>query len=169
MSENEWFEKTGIVSLMMAAEKYPPSERIKKGRVAVVECYRRIPCNPCETACPFGAITVGSDINNIPEIDFDRCTGCGVCLAKCPGLAIMLVDASAPDGTVEFSVPHEFLPLPAAGDTVTVVDRAGEDVCEGTVMQVLCPPSFDRTPVVRFCVEEAYMMGARAIRVRRGS
>lgn len=169
MSENEWFEKTGIVSLMMAAEKFPPSERIKKGRVAVIECYRRIPCNPCETACSSGAITVGSDINNIPEIDFDRCTGCGVCLAKCPGLAIMLVDASAPDGTVEFSVPHEFLPLPAEGDTVTVVDRAGEDVCEGTVTQVLCPPSFDRTPVVRFCVEEAYMMGARAIRVRRGS
>lgn len=167
MSENELFEKTGVVSLIMAAEKFPPSERMKKGRVAVIECYRRIPCNPCETACPSGAITVGGDINNIPEIDFDRCTGCGICLSKCPGLAIMLVDASAPDGTVEFSVPHEFLPLPAAGDTVEVVDRAGEDVCEGIVSQVLCPPSFDRTPVVRFRVGEAYMMRARAIRVGR--
>lgn len=168
MSEDELFEKTGVASLLMAAEKFPPSERLKKGRVAVIECYRRIPCNPCETACPSGAIVVGEDINNIPVIDFDRCTGCGLCLSKCPGLAIMLVNASVPGGMIEFSVPHEFLPLPCEGDRVEVVDRNGDTVCDGIVTRVLCPQSFDRTPVVRVLVNEAYLMRARAIRVNMG-
>ncbi|HWQ58290.1 MAG TPA: 4Fe-4S dicluster domain-containing protein [Clostridia bacterium] len=162
------FERTGVPSLIMAAEKFPTSARMKKGRVAVVECYRRIPCNPCETSCPSGAIVVGDDINAVPAVDHDRCTGCGLCLVRCPGLAIMLVDASAGDGTVEFSVPHEFLPLPQAGDAVDVANRAGEIVCAGTVTQCLCPPAYDKTPVLRFRVDEAYLMAACAVRLRKG-
>ncbi len=162
------FESEGVPSLMMIAEKFPSCLRMKRGRVAVAECYKRIPCNPCETACPTGAIAVGEDINAIPVVDHDKCTGCGLCLVKCPGLAIMLVDASARDGTVEFSVPHEFLPLPQTGDEVDVVDRAGEIVCRGVVTQALCPEAFDKTPVVRFRVDEAYLMAARGIRAGKG-
>lgn len=160
------FEKTGVPSAEMIAEKFPPAARMKKGRVALAECYRNIPCNPCETACPSRAITVGADINNMPTIDFDKCTGCGVCLSRCPGLAIMLVDASAGDGTVELSIPHEFLPLPKAGDTVDVLSREGEKLTEGTVTAVLNPKSYDRTPVVRFLVGAEFLYTARAIRVR---
>ncbi len=163
------FEKTGIPTPDMVMEKFPSFERMKRGRVAVVECFRRIPCNPCETACPAGAIVVGSDINEIPVVDHDRCTGCGLCLSRCPGLAILLVDASAGDGAVEFSVPHEFLPLPEKGDVVDVADRAGEVVSSGVVTQVLNPASFDRTPVVRFRTDKAYLFSARAIRVRKGA
>ena len=80
------FEKTGVATREMVMTKFPSVERIDKGPVAVVECYQKIPCNPCQTACPFGAINIGCDINNIPERDENVCTGCGMCVAKCPGL-----------------------------------------------------------------------------------
>ena len=90
------FEKTGVASREMVMEKFPSIERINKGPVAVVECYQKIPCNPCQTACPVGAIRIGDDINNIPQRDESRCTGCGICVSRCPGLAIMIVDGSTP-------------------------------------------------------------------------
>ena len=65
-------EKTGIPSKEMIMGKFPPIERINKGPVAVVECYQKIPCNPCQTACRFAAIHIGEDINNIPEVNTDN-------------------------------------------------------------------------------------------------
>ncbi|HHZ00381.1 MAG TPA: 4Fe-4S ferredoxin, partial [Tissierellia bacterium] len=40
------FEKTGIPSKEMVMEKFPSQDRINKGPVAIVECYREIHCNP---------------------------------------------------------------------------------------------------------------------------
>ena len=158
------FEKTGIATEDMVRTKFPPTERINKGPVAVVECYRKIPCNPCQTACPAGAINVGEDINNIPVRDENRCTGCGVCVAKCPGLAIMIVDGSKSSETVEFRIPYEFLPLPKAGEKVTALNRAGQPIGEAKVVKVMNPPSFDRTPVVTLEVDRKYLYDFRNFR-----
>ena len=54
---------------LVAAGQYPSEERMKKGPVAVCECLQRIPCNPCESSCPFHAITIGEDISNLPALD----------------------------------------------------------------------------------------------------
>ena len=158
------FEKTGVATREMVMEKFPPIERINKGPVAVVECYQKIPCNPCSTACPFGAIQVGEDINNIPRRDENLCTGCGKCVAKCPGLAIMIVDGSKSADTVEFRIPYEFLPLPEAGETVVGLDRAGQPVCQAKVLRVMNPPAFDRTPVVTLEVDRRYLYDFRIFR-----
>ena len=158
------FEKTGVATREMVMEKFPPVERINKGPVAVVECYQKIPCNPCQTACPVGAICIGDDINNIPRRDEDRCGGCGLCVAKCPGLAIMIVDGSKSPETVEFRIPYEFLPLPRAGETVTGLDRAGQPVCKAKVLKVLNPASFDRTPVVTLEVDRKHLYDFRNFR-----
>jgi len=40
-----------------------------------------IACKKCEKACPHGAITV---MNNLAQIDYDKCTGCGACAEGCP-------------------------------------------------------------------------------------
>ena len=158
------FEKTGIASREMVMGVFPSIERINKGPIAVVECYQKIPCNPCETACPVGAIRVGDDINNIPRRDEDRCTGCGTCVAKCPGLSIMIVDGSKSADTVEFRIPYEFLPLPEAGEKVIGLDRAGKPICSAKVIKVINPPSFDRTPVITVEVDRAYLYDFRNIR-----
>lgn len=59
---------TGIPSAeeLRGASGIPSQERMKKGPVAVIECVQEIPCNPCENACPFGAIKIGDPITNCP-------------------------------------------------------------------------------------------------------
>ena len=99
-----------------------------------------------------------------PQRDEERCGGCGVCVAKCPGLAIMIVDGSKSAETVEFRIPYEFLPLPKAGETVVGLDRAGKPVCKAKVLKVLNPPAFDRTPVVTLEVDRKYLYDFRNFR-----
>ena len=159
------FEKTGIPSKEMIMGKFPSIDRINKGPVAVVECYKEIPCNPCQTACKFNAIIVGEDINNIPEVNQDNCTGCAICLSKCPGLAIMILDGSKSDETVLIRIPYEFLPLPHEGETVKGVDREGNYLKDVKVLKVLNPKSFDRTPIVTFEIDRKYMYDVRNIKL----
>jgi len=45
----------------------------------------------CYKACPFGAITMSED--NLPVIDREKCTACGVCVAACPKNIIELTPA----------------------------------------------------------------------------
>lgn len=40
-----------------------------------------IGCKLCEKACQFDAVKVE---NNVAHIDYEKCTGCGACAAKCP-------------------------------------------------------------------------------------
>jgi len=141
----------------------PSPERMEKGPVAVVECTEEIPCNPCEEACPRGAIVVGSPITNVPVLIEDKCTGCGVCVAQCPGLAIFVLDLTHADGQATVSFPYEYLPLPDKGQQVTAVDRAGEPVCEGTVVKVANPGVYDRTPVVTVAVPREHAARVRGI------
>lgn len=159
------FEKTGIPSKEMIMGKFPSLYRINKGAVAVVECYKEIPCNPCQTACKFGAIIIGEDINNIPNVYEDNCTGCALCLSKCPGLAIMIVDGSKLKDAIEVRLPYEFLPLPKEGQVVKGLNRAGEYITDVKVLKVLNPKSFDRTPIITIEVDRKFLYEIRNIKV----
>ena len=126
----------------------PTGEQYAKGPVAVAECVQEIPCNPCEAACPFGAIRVGDPITNLPRVDYGKCTGCGTCVAKCPGMAIFVVNKAYGENTATVAFPFEYYPVPQAGDTVRAVNRRGEFQCEAKVVKVQAPASFDHTPVI---------------------
>ncbi len=145
------------------ASGFPSAVRLEQGACAVIECIQEIPCNPCETACPNNAIKIGNPITNLPVLDADRCTGCGVCIAQCPGLAIFVVDMgySARAATVAF--PHEFLPLPNAGDRVAVVDRTGAVIGDAEVLGVHNPPANDSTAVVRVLLDKRLAQHARGL------
>lgn len=159
------FEKTGIPSIEMVKEKFPSIDRINKGPLAVIECYKEIPCNPCETACRFDAIKIGEDINKIPQPNFENCTGCAICLSKCPGLAIIIVDGSKSDKTLEVKIPYEFLPLPKEGQRVKGLNREGTYITDVKVLKILNPSSFDRTPVITIEVDRKFLYEIRNIRV----
>jgi NAD-dependent dihydropyrimidine dehydrogenase PreA subunit len=75
----------------------PSADRVQRGPCAVMECGEEIPCNPCEANCPRGAIRIGQDVTSRPSLDPETCVGCGVCVTRCPGLAIFLVDLSRAD------------------------------------------------------------------------
>ena len=98
------------------ANGWPDEERFLKGPVAVVECVQQIPCNPCESACPFHAIHIGEPITNTPKVDKETCIGCGMCVAACPGLAIFLVDKTLfrNGGYSKLSVRIRPIPEPGA-------------------------------------------------------
>lgn len=144
-------------------DQYPSDERFEKGPVAIAECIQEIPCNPCEPACRVGAISVGEPITNLPNINREKCTGCGLCVAQCPGLALFVVDKtfSEEKGTVSF--PYEYLPLPEKGDIAQAVNRSGHVVTECTIEKVLNPGSFDRTPVITVSVPKDYVEVVRGI------
>jgi Fe-S-cluster-containing hydrogenase component 2 len=159
----------GVLRPSELSASLPSPERLAEGPVVVVECIERIPCNPCVGACAKGAITMQGDINEPPVVDFDRCDGCGICISACPGLAVFVVDASRPDGKATVMMPHEFVPLPAVGDTVTALDREGNAVCDAVVTRVLSAKALDRTPIVTLEVPAEHAMAVRHFRRRTAS
>jgi Fe-S-cluster-containing hydrogenase component 2 len=130
-------------------QNWPSADRYQKGAVAVIECMQEIPCNPCKDACPYGAIVL-EGLTVRPQLIEDKCIGCGLCIAKCPGQAIFVVDKSKDVGTVTF--PYEYLPLPEKGMKVTAVNRAGEAVCEGLVTKVVDSKMMNKTRLVTIAV-----------------
>lgn len=146
------------------ANGWPDEERFAKGPVAVVECVQQIPCNPCESACPFHAIQIGQPITNTPQVDRGKCIGCGMCVAACPGLAIFLVDKTYSETEATVSFPFEYDPLPEKGQEVDALSRAGEYVCKGHVVKVMNPKKNDHTPVVTLAIPKEYADTVRIMR-----
>lgn len=129
------FKETGVLSYEELKEKglLPSMERLEKGPIAIAECPEQIPCNICVTACPFNAVKMDK-IYDLPRIDPEKCTGCGTCVPRCPGLAIFVVDLSKPDKAI-ITLPHEFLPKPEKGTVVKLLDREGNIVGEGRILR----------------------------------
>lgn len=146
------------------ANGWPDEERFAKGPVAVVECVQQIPCNPCESACPLHAIHIGEPITNTPQVDREKCIGCGMCVAACPGLAIFLVDKSYSETEATVSFPFEYDPLPEAGAEIDALSRAGEYVCKGRVIKVMNPKKNDHTPVVTIAIPKEHADTVRTMR-----
>jgi NADPH-dependent 2,4-dienoyl-CoA reductase/sulfur reductase-like enzyme/Fe-S-cluster-containing hydrogenase component 2 len=132
--------------------------------IAIIECPEQIPCDPCMRACPCGAISMQGGIADRPVLDPEKCTGCGSCIACCPGLAIYVLDKQHAVGLASISVPFELLPVPAEGDPVEVVDRVGDLLCRGRVLKVRMSQSYDHTSVIKVELPVAYADAARYIR-----
>lgn len=144
---------------------YPSEERMRKGPVAIAECVEEIPCNPCETACRQGGIFIGESITALPVVHADKCSGCGLCIAHCSGLAIFVVDKSYSNTVGSVAFPYEYQRVPQKDDVVDAVDRSGKVVCKGTVLRALSLPSFDRTGVVTLEVPIEFVEEVRGMRI----
>ena len=146
----------------------PTAERMAQGRVACVECVQEIPCNPCESICRFGAITVGEQITSLPVLHGEKCTGCGLCVANCPGLAITILDQNYSETQATIDFPFEYLPLPKEGDTVEAVGRDGMTVCPGTIVKVTKINAYAGTAVIRMAIPKEHIMTVRSMkRIKR--
>jgi len=138
-------EKNGIPTPEQVKSVFPPEALLVRAK-AVLECYEEIPCNPCETNCPAGAIHIGEDINARPVLDAKKCTGCGICVGVCPGLAILTVSLKGEDAV--FQIPWEFLPVPKEGDVWIGTDRAGRPLGDAKILRVRDAKGGDRTRIL---------------------
>lgn len=163
---NQGIAFTGIPSKeeLNASKGIPTEKRMTEGAVAVIECVQEIPCNPCESACKFGAIQIGHNITALPCLKEEKCTGCGACVAACPGLAITIINKaySSTEATIDF--PFEYLPLPKEGDIVEAVNRSGETVCKGRIIKIKRSAAYEGTCVVQMAVPTEFINEVRSMK-----
>lgn len=138
----------------------------KSGIQVVTECVQNIPCNPCESACPTGALKVGRPISNMPEFQKQLCIGCLKCVEVCPGLAVFVInyDFSCTEATVAFA--YEYMPLPGKGDEVAAVDRDGKALCTSRVVDV--KKAGDKTNTLKIAVPKDIAAIVRGIEFYTG-
>ncbi len=147
----------------------PSEERLRKRAVAYIECPQPIPCSPCHESCPVGAIKM-ENINDPPEVDYEKCTGCMRCIRVCPGLAIFMLRLREINGREvgEVTLQYEFLPWLKKGDVVELLNRKGEVVGKGVVNWVLPPERNDSTSLVRVEMSPELIFEVRAVRPVKG-
>ena len=170
MKQEELFN-SGVLTEHCPGAVLPPISlwEKKKGGFAVIECPKRIPCNPCATSCPTGAVLPFEDINDTPRIDYEKCTGCGKCVARCPGLACFVIDLTyGGEDQALISMPYELLPVPEKGGTVACLDRIGRVVAEGLVTAVR-EPWKDQTRVVSVVIPRTLAEEIRGCKVVNGN
>lgn len=162
------FEKTGYLTEvdLKKAGLLPTQQRFNKGPVVVVECVENIPCNPCVAACPRKSITIPGNITNLPQVNFNTCNGCTLCIAKCPGLAIFVVHKNYNKKESAISLPYEFLPRPQKGDKVDALNRQGKCICKARVEKILDAKAFDRCAVITITVPKKYYNQVRFIKLK---
>jgi len=112
----------------------PTSERMLAKPFVIIDCLYGFACNPCEFACPHGAITKTST-STVPQIDFEKCIGCFDCVYQCPGLAIF---------GYNLQKDWLFLPIEHFADEKTevfLVDNFGKKLGEGIIEKILKKPN----------------------------
>lgn len=107
----------------------PEGDRKEKPFV-LIDCLYGFACNPCQFACPHGAILKSSS-STVPQIDFEKCIGCMKCVYQCPGLAIF-----------GYNLKKNWLFLPIEyhteeGKEVFLVDNNGKKLGEGIIEKIL--------------------------------
>jgi len=161
------YQKSGVLteSDLKKSGLLPTQARFNKGPVVIVECVEKIPCNPCVDACPKKAITIEGSIIEIPKVNFDICNGCTLCIARCPGLAIFVVNKNYNKKAASIALPYEFLPRPQKGDMVKALDRHGKFICQARVEKVLDTKALDRCAVITIAVPKRYYNKVRFIKI----
>ena len=158
-------QSDGIPTKDDIAKITPSEKRFAEGPVAIVECFQEIPCDPCVKACKRGAITMPQDINNIPVVNDKLCNGCSLCISLCPGLAIFVVDKTYSDDFALVKLPYEYVPVPQAGQSVTGLSRAGEELGCFKVVRVTSGGKKNMTFTISLAVPQELAMEVRDVRV----
>ena len=124
----EWEEKERVLKSKPGPVVQREKPADEKGVMPIFHCAQEVPCNPCTSVCPEGAIkTERDEITGLPYIvDPGLCKGCMSCIYICPGLAATLVDyrkdAEHPTVTLPYEVWREKV---EPGQKVPVTDVDG--------------------------------------------
>lgn len=99
---------SGAISRMTIGEK----RRVVMGivRIDIETCALATggECTACITQCPYEALSIGQSPDGFasqPQLDADRCTGCGACEAVCPVRPTRAIRIFAPAGGSQGRLP----------------------------------------------------------------
>ncbi|MBU4446421.1 MAG: FAD-dependent oxidoreductase [Candidatus Marinimicrobia bacterium] len=132
-----WGEKAEILKSKPGKIYDPVKVNLSESFQPVIRCDEEIPCDPCTSICPVNAIKLDEKLGNIMDIPryLDGCTGCGLCILICPGLAITLAK-KLDEATAEVILPHEFIPEFKIGDHIPVTGQEGEYLEDAEVLKI---------------------------------
>jgi Fe-S-cluster-containing hydrogenase component 2 len=116
----------------------------------LINCLQKIPCNPCVKICPNNCINIKGDLMNIPEFS-GNCTGCSLCVAICPGLAITLIDMRIDKNYPLVTLPCELnCDLILKDNKYDLTDIQGNIIGNGIIESIKENRLFKKTRLVTF-------------------
>jgi len=149
---SEWGEIAEILqSRPGKTVKLPKPKKGTGTKYPVIRCTQEIPCDPCVDGCIKNCISLkGETIMDLPAFE-GNCTGCGKCVAICPGLAITIIDEEY-DPKMEkakliipWELPENILKV---GDVKTTAGYEGEIIGRGKILAVKQAKWQDRRKLV---------------------
>jgi sarcosine oxidase subunit alpha len=166
----QWHEKATILKSRPGSPVHREPPAGEKGVMPVFHCQQEVPCNPCTSVCPEGAILTENDrITGLPYfVEGNECKGCMACVAICPGLAVTLVDfrkdAEYPTVTLPYELWREQV---EKGQRVPVTDGEGAILGHYPVQRVVVNrKKYPGTLLVQVQMERAAAKRAIGIRVQ---
>lgn len=136
----EWDEKAAILKSRPGTPVHREPPAGEEGVMPVFHCQQEVPCNPCTSVCPEGAIRTENDrITGLPYlVDGVECKGCMACVAICPGLAVTLVDYRKDPDHPTVTLPYEiWRDRVEKGQRVPVTDQEGAILGHFAVQRVV--------------------------------
>jgi NADPH-dependent 2,4-dienoyl-CoA reductase/sulfur reductase-like enzyme/NAD-dependent dihydropyrimidine dehydrogenase PreA subunit/bacterioferritin-associated ferredoxin len=153
----EWDAKANILKSKPGREVRKKTPVKQEGVFPVFHCYQEVPCNPCTSVCPVGAVkTKDNKITGLPYlVDMEACTGCASCIAVCPGLSVTLLDfrddPEHPLVTVAYEIWRENI---AVGQKVPVTDIDGAILGYFPVEKISSRKKYPGTLLVKVKVDQ---------------
>ena len=154
----------GLPTQVELDEIMPARARLSAGPVAVFECFQKIPCRICQDACQKKKAVLDRNEKGFLLADPDLCNGCGVCVVKCPGQAIFILDRSYSEDYSLLRLPFAFCPLPEKGQYVCGLGRRGEEVGWFEVERIVSGGGKNKTWTVSIKVPHELLMEVRNIK-----
>lgn len=135
--DEDYYKKAEILKSRPGKVYAEPVTELTENYTPILHCYQEIPCNPCISVCPSGAIKLQDALNSIMDLPYfdGDCTRCGQCIAVCPGLAISVAKKLYGE-FAEVILPHEFIPNFSANEFIALTDTEGNYLEKGEVIKI---------------------------------
>ncbi|MBF0298024.1 MAG: FAD-dependent oxidoreductase [Oligoflexia bacterium] len=134
----------------------------------LISCTQEIPCNPCESSCHLKAISIGEKINQQPDVNYQICKGCGLCVPACPGRAIRILQYNYDEkkSLSALTIPFEFWPYPKADEDIDLYNVKGDIITKGKVLKVVIPKKKIDCGVITVSFDQKFAFDVVAVEVR---
>lgn len=166
---SEWNAKATVLKSKPGPATRGRLPQKEDGVFPIFHCYQEVPCNPCTSVCPVGAVKTQDDkITGLPYMaDLDACTGCASCLAVCPGLSVTMVDYREDPAHPLVTLPYEvWREKVKVGQNIPVTDIDGAILGYYPVEKVSSRRKYPGTLLVRLKVDKAVAKAAVGIWVQ---